>query len=248
MWNAREPRTVLHLGTARRQVSWERSERDDRYWDTDELRYELVAAEQSRDENLAILKLIRYWIVSRYSCSNAFEPRCSFESTTQRASAFWLRWRRFMFLGETPYSTALHSRAVSRRQSRRVSFLYHLSYVLFVSPGSLTRLTCFTCHTLQNSTKVFALDWIDIKLYKCWKIIPALPVMFSMQDTEADISAYWIRAVVIWRRRGENPRWLRNTEPRSRRWHKRKAMEGCYGVWQKQFSFTSSVSVSLVII
>jgi len=63
--NAREPRAVLHLGTA----SWERSERDGIYWATDELRYELVADERARNANFANLNLIQYWIGSRCSFS-----------------------------------------------------------------------------------------------------------------------------------------------------------------------------------
>jgi len=85
MRNACEPYTVLHLGTARRQASWERSERYGIYLATDELRYDLTVDEQARNTNFAILNLIRYWTGSQRSCySSAFEPRRSFESTTQR--------------------------------------------------------------------------------------------------------------------------------------------------------------------
>jgi len=84
----------------------EQSERDGRYLATDELRYdltvnrasetadtgllknwdnyEIVADERARNANFAILNIIRYWIGNQCSwCSNAFERRCSFESTTQ---------------------------------------------------------------------------------------------------------------------------------------------------------------------
>jgi len=73
-----------------------------------ELRYRLVVDERARNANLAILKLICYWIGSQCSCcSSAFERQCSFESTTQRASALQIRRRQFMFLEYMPYSTAL---------------------------------------------------------------------------------------------------------------------------------------------